>query len=291
MMPSIQDLRELLSQDPPSICIEDFVGVQLLGPVGIITLARPEQLNVINLAGWRRILRTAKEFTANNELRVVLLRGSGDKAFGTGADIKEFDSVRMTPHDAVEYNETLGLALRAVAEIPIPVVAVIGGLAVGGGLELSGTADIRIASSDSRFGLPIGKLGVTLGYSEAVGITRLIGPANQKYLLFSSRLVGANDALRMGLIQAVYEHETLNDEAASLVQAIVSTSLGTLRAGKLVIDMTQRDITAADTEELARITVEAYSGDDLREGVSAFRERRLPRFPSSRPLDDDVSAG
>ena len=290
-MTSIQELQNLLGRDPEDSCIKDFVGVQRIGPVGIITLARPEQLNVINLAGWRRILATAEEFAQDSELRVVLLRGAGPKAFGTGADIKEFPEVRMTAETAVSYNETLGKALRAVAAIPIPVIAVIGGLAVGGGLELSGSADVRIASRDSRFGLPIGKLGVTLGYSEAAGITRLIGPANEKYLLFSSRIVDAEDALRMGLIQQMVEREDLIAETVSLVQSILSTSAMTLRAGKLAIDMTQRDITPEDTEALARITVEAYSGADLREGVSAFTERRPAQFPSARPLADTGDAG
>lgn len=289
-MASLQDLRALLTQEPPAECIEDHVGVQVLGPAAVLTLARPDQHNVISLAGWRRILEAAERFSSDPELRIVILRGSGEKAFGTGADIKEFPSVRMTAADAVEYNETLGLALRAVAAIPIPVMAVIGGLAVGGGLELAGAADIRIASSDSRFGLPIGKLGVTLGYTEASVITRLIGPANEKFLLYTSSIVGADDALRMGLIQHMCPREQLLDEAVRLTQAIVSTSSATIRAGKLVIDMTQRDITPADTEALARITVEAYSGDDLREGVSAFQERRAPKFPSARPFADGADA-
>lgn len=286
-MATVAELRRVLAEDPPADAIADFIGVQRVGPVGIVTLARPEQLNVINLAGWRRILATAQEFTADPELRVVLLRGSGPKAFGTGADIKEFETTRMSAAAAADYNETLGRALRAVSAIPVPVVAVIGGLAVGGGLELAGAADLRIASDDSRFGLPIGKLGVTLGHTEASVITRLIGPANEKYLLFSSRLVDAHDALRMGLIQAAYERNALNDEAVSLVQAILGASHATLVSGKWAIDMTQRQITPEDTETLARITAEVYAGEDLREGVAAFQARRPARFPSARPLEDD----
>ncbi len=276
------ELAQALAAGPSAGTIEDYVGVERVGSVGVLTLARPEQHNVINLAGWRRIEAAARQWAADPSLRVVVLRGAGEKAFGTGADIKEFPQTRMSATLAVDYNESVAHALTAVAAIPVPVIAMIGGLAVGGGLELSAAADIRIASDRARFGLPIGRLGVTLGYAEAAALTRLIGPAALKYLLFSGEIVDAAQAERWGLVQKVVPHDELHESVLSVVRAVTIASIPTTLAGKAVADMTVRELTAADTEALARITVEVYAGPDLAEGVAAFLERRSPEFPSLR---------
>lgn len=276
----LAELTSRLGQHPAADDVEAFIGVERIGRIAILTLARPEQHNVINLAGWHRIARACATWAADPQLRLVLLRGAGSRAFGTGADIKEFRQSRMTAEHAVAYNEAVAHALTAVASLAVPVVALIDGLAVGGGLELSAAADIRIATARSRFGIPIGRLGVTLGYTEAAAITRLIGPAALKYLLISGELLDANTAYSMGFVQRVVEDGTLSDAAEKIAANVLRSSVPTMLAGKAVADMTTRPLTAADTELLARITVEVYSGADLAEGVDAFLEGRSPVFPS-----------
>lgn len=282
----LAQLSGRLGQDPAVGDVEAYIGVERVGRIGILTLARPDQHNVINLAGWHRIAETATTWAADDEVRLVLIRGAGQRAFGTGADIKEFRDVRMTAPHAVEYNEAVAHALSAVAALTIPVVALIDGLAVGGGLELSAAADIRIATARSRFGLPIGRLGVTLGYTEAAALTRLIGPAALKYLLITGEFLDASTAFSIGLVQRVVEPEELVEVALKVAGNVLQSSLPTLLAGKAVADMTMRPLTAADTELLARITVEVYAGPDLAEGVSAFLDGRPPVFPSQAPTSE-----
>lgn len=279
----IEQIRPVLSADPAAGDIADFIGVQRVGPVAVLTLARPERHNVVDLAGWRRIADTATALAADPALRVVLVRGSGTAAFGAGADIAEFPSTRMPAAVAAGYNDAVAHALAAVRAIPVPVIALIDGLAVGGALELSAVCDLRIATERSRFGLPIGRLGVALGLTETEALARLVGPAELMYLILSGRLVDAAHALRTGLVQRVVPDGDLVDEALDLVGAITTASLPTLLAAKSVLDMTTRPLSARDTERLARIAVEIYDGPDLAEGVAAFRERRPPRFPSQQP--------
>lgn len=276
-------LRDVLAADPGPDEVTDSVGYQRCGAVAVVTLARPEQHNALDLAAWRRIGRLAGELRDDDGLRAVVIRGAGGRAFGAGADIAEFPRTRMTARAALHYNKSVAAALDAVAAVPVPVLALIDGLAVGGALELSAACDLRIASERSRFGIPIGRLGVTLGLTEARALARLIGGAELKYLLFSGRLVDTERARRTGLIQSVVPSDRLVDEALDLLAAITTGSLPTLRAAKAVTDMTTRPLTPADTEELARIAVEVYDGPDLAEGVAAFTEGRAPVFPSRRP--------
>jgi len=276
----LDGLRALLSTDPPPESVVDFVSYQRTGSVGILTLARPEQHNALNLAAWLRIGSLAADLGRDEQLRALVIRGAGGRAFCAGADIGEFPAKRMTARSAIHYSEAVAGALAAVAALSVPVLALIDGLAVGGGLELSAACDLRIASSTSRFGIPIGRLGVTLGIAEATALSRLIGPSELKYLLFSGRLINAHHALRIGLVQSVVPAEGLLDEVLDLLAAISAASVPTLLAAKAVADMTTRQLSAEDTEFIARMAVEVYDGPDLAEGVAAFGEQRAPEFPS-----------
>jgi enoyl-CoA hydratase len=276
-----RDLSALLGDDVDPDSVVDHITVGHAGPVGVVSLCRPEQHNALSLASWVRLRSVFHALAVEKGLRAVVVRGAGDRAFAAGADIGEFPDVRLTPEDAVGYNEAIAAALESVTALRVPVVAMIGGLAVGGGCELAAACDVRIASSDARFGIPIGRLGVTLGYTEANALVRLIGAAALKYLLFSGRLIPADEALRLGLVQRVVDRQELISETISLIEAIVSGSEVTMRAAKVVSDMCGRPLSARDTEDLTRMTIEAYGGADLREGVAAFQERRAPRFSST----------
>jgi len=271
-------LTELLSHDVDAASVTDHIAVHDVGGVAIVTLARPEQHNVLNLASWRRLLAIFGNFADQPKLRTVVIRSAGDRAFGAGADVKEFPDVRLTPVDALDYNESIAAALQAIGALPVPVIAMIAGLAVGGGCELAAACDVRIASADSLFGIPIGRLGVTLGYAEANAVARIIGPDALKHLLFGGHLITADEALRLGLVQRVVDRTDLVTETVQLIDAILASSEVTIRAAKLVADMCGRTLTAADTEALTRITVEAYGGADLKEGVVAFQAGRAPQF-------------
>ncbi|MEW2546274.1 enoyl-CoA hydratase-related protein [Streptomyces sp. NPDC047002] len=275
-------VRAALAEDPPQADAVDRVHLARLGGTAVVTLAEPGSHNALTLGSWRRLEEVFTRLAGDRELRAVVVRGAGDRAFAAGADIKEFPHTRLTAADATEYNESIARALRAVERLPVPVVAAVRGLAVGGGCELAAACDVRIATESARFGIPVGRLGVILGYTETTALARTIGPAALKYLLFSGDLVDAGTALGLGLAQRVVPDAEFEEAVAAFVAGVHRQSAVTMRAAKLVTGMHGRPLTAADSELLSRLTVEAYEGDDLKEGVAAFRERRPADFGRAR---------
>lgn len=258
--------------------IVDGVGLRLSGPLAVVTLSRPKSHNALSFGSWVRLAEIFAGLADEQGLRVVVVRGAGERAFSAGANIEEFPELRTSAETARVYNDAISRALEAVMSFALPTVAMIRGLAVGGGCELASACDLRVASADSRFGVPIGRLGVTLGPSEARAIVRLIGPARLKDLLFTGRLVDAEEAWAIGLVDRVVPVEDLADATAEIVKAIASAAPTTIRAGKLAVDTSGRPLSQRDEETLALLTCEAYDGTDLKEGVAAFLERRPPRF-------------
>ncbi|GAA3716274.1 enoyl-CoA hydratase/isomerase family protein [Streptomyces tremellae] len=278
----VEAVRAALSEDPPPAGTVDRVHLARLDGTAVVTLAAPASHNALTLGSWKRLEEVFGQLAGDRGLRVVVVRGAGDRAFAAGADITEFPHTRLTAADATEYNESIARALRSVERLPVPVVAAVRGLAVGGGCELAAACDIRIATESSRFGIPVGRLGVILGYTETTALARTIGPAALKYLLFSGDLVDAETALGLGLAQRVVPDAEFEAEVAGFVAGVHRQSAITMRAAKLVTGMHGRPLTAADSELLSRLTVEAYEGDDLKEGVAAFRERRPADFGRTR---------
>lgn len=282
MQEIIAELAEHLAAPCSESDVESGIAVAA-GPHGtaVVTLARPDKLNALSLASWERLADVFEALGADPAVRVAVVRGSGG-AFGAGADIAEFPEVRMTGAAAVRYNETIAWALSAVAAVPVPVIAMVRGLAVGGGCELAAACDLRVSSENARYGIPIGRLGVTLGYVEAQALVRLIGSGQLKRILLEGELLDAAEAHRIHLVEYLVADESLETRTATLVARIVSSAAVTIRAAKLVADMCDRPLTARDTEHLVRATVEAYEGPDLKEGVAAFTERRRPEFTQGK---------
>ncbi|BBG03805.1 MULTISPECIES: enoyl-CoA hydratase/isomerase family protein [Pseudonocardia] len=277
-----RELGRVLREDPTPDLVTDRVAVQHVDDVAVVTLSKPEARNALSLAGWRRLFTVFTELQGRAGLRAVVVRGAGPDALAAGADITEFPRTRFGAAAATDYNESIARALRAVAAVPVPVIASIHGLAVGGGCELAAACDVRIASTAARFGIPIGKLGVTLGYTETSAVARLIGPAELKYLLFSGEIVTAAEAHRIGLAQRVVEPDELVDTVTALVSRIRAQAPVTIGAAKVVTDMAGRPLTDSDADLLSRLHIAAYDGPDLREGVAAFSERRAPVFHRKR---------
>jgi enoyl-CoA hydratase len=276
-------LEQVLSGEPPRECVLDRVGLERVGgSVAVVTLSRVESRNALSFAAWLRLASLFREMIASDGLRAVVIKGTGAQAFAAGADIGEFTELRFSAATAIAYNAAIAAALESVQLVPVPVVAMISGLAIGGGCELAAACDVRIADTTCRLGIPIGRLGVTLGYTEARLLTELIGPAALKYLLMSGELIDASHAMRMGLLQRVVEPGDLVTAVVQFVKTVVANSEVTMRAAKQVVQMCGRDLTAHDTETLMRLTAEAYEGSDLKEGVEAFVAGREPAFTMGR---------
>jgi enoyl-CoA hydratase len=279
---SAAEFRQLLAAEQPRGGNGEIVVAERAGDVAVVTLNRPASHNALTLAGWRRVRSIFDELAQDETVRAAVIKGAGNRAFAAGADIDEFPAVRLGAVAAIEYNESVAAALDSVTRTPFPVIGMIRGLAVGGGCELAAACDVRLSDAGARFGIPIGRLGVILGYTEANTLAQLIGTAELKYLLFSGELIDANEAHRLRLVQRVVAPQRLVDETAQLVEAIIAGSEVTMRAAKQVANMCGRPLTAQDTEQLSRLSVEAYGGSDLAEGVTAFQARRPPHFTMKR---------
>ncbi|MFE4952488.1 enoyl-CoA hydratase/isomerase family protein [Leifsonia sp. NPDC056665] len=279
-------LADRLASPAQEESIVDMIGVQTApvgaALVGVLTLARPEYRNAMTLAGWRRLDAMVRHLSENTRVRAIVIRGAGDQSFSAGADISEFPTERSSPETGAAYGAAISAALRAIQSAPVPVIAMISGFAVGGGCELAAACDVRIASTDSRFGIPIGKLGVTLGLTETRAVLSAIGAASLKHLVYSGKLVTAERASRIGLVQEVVDRDDLATFTASLVRNIVMSAETTVRATKILTELASDSAVQESEEFVASLTVEAYGGADLREGVDAFLHGRTPRFAAER---------
>ncbi|KQN88970.1 enoyl-CoA hydratase/isomerase family protein [Arthrobacter sp. Leaf69] len=250
---------------------------QIEADVAVVVLSDAPARNALSLTMWTRITEVFQKLSATPGLRAAVIRGSGTAAFAAGANIAEFPEIRLTASDATSYNDQLARALRAVASIEVPTIAMIRGFAVGGGCELSAACDLRIGSDTSQIGVPIGQLGVILGLTETRLLTRHLGVNGLKHVLFSGRLFDANEALKIGLLDEVVPDADLVAHVSLLLETIKNSSAVTMRAAKIITDFAGAlDDAAAD--RVQQLHVQAYDGEDLREGVAAFLNKRRPVF-------------
>ena len=171
--------------------------------IATITFNQPEKHNAIDYEGWKLLLKEVTTLSADKDIRVVVFTGAGGKSFSAGADIKDFEENRKYSSTGRIYSDAFDGALDAIENMPMPTISKINGICVGGGCELSMATDIRIASDKSKFGIPVAKLGILVGYREMKRLINLAGPGNASYVLLSGRIFDAIEALNMGLVNQV----------------------------------------------------------------------------------------
>lgn len=247
--------------------------------VATITLNRPEKRNAIDFETWGLLRDAATRLGADPAVRVVVLTGAGGLAFSAGADIADFPAHRSDAALAREYAEAFEGALDAVERMPKPVICKIRGICVGGGCELATAADLRVASEDSYFAIPVAKIGVLLGYNEMRRLLRLVGPGHASALLLGARRVDAQEALRIGLVTEAVPPERLDERVASLAREMAAYAPLTQAGHKRIIQTTLRDPALAGlTDEERGLPLAVFDTEDAREGYRAFLEKRPPRF-------------
>ena len=247
------------------------------GPLLIVRLSNPGKLNAIDAGMWRALKTVFTDADGSDDLRCIIVRGAGDDAFAAGGDIEEFASVRATVDDALHYHETLvASALEAIRRCPIPTVAAIRGACVGGGLEIAGCCDIRIAGRSARFGAPINRLGFSMYPGEMAGLLALVGPAVLLEILLEGRILDADEALARGLLTRIVDDAQVFAEAEATAARIAAGAPGVARAHKKWIQRLMNGIALSDAEK--RDAFEFLDTDDYREGMQAFLEKRRPRF-------------
>jgi enoyl-CoA hydratase/carnithine racemase len=246
------------------------------GAIATLTLNRPERMNALNLASWRLIGQFMAELDADADLRCVVIRGAGDKAFAAGADIAEFERERADVAQARVYGAAVHAAMTAVASCRHPTVALIKGACVGGGLELAACCDMRICGASSRFGVPIKNLGLTMSYAELGGLVNLIGPAGALEILLEGRIFGAERALQLGLVNRVVADGQVEGEAYAVAQSIAMGAPLVARWHKKFVRrlLDPAPLTQSEIDE----GYAAMGTEDYKIGVRAFVAKETPRF-------------
>ena len=254
----------------------DRVIVNHKGDVAYIKLSNPAQLNVLDIHGWRSLREVVEEVSQNGEVKCVVIEGEGEKAFSAGSDIKSFLGERNTEGQVREYAEALEGALSALVNCPHPMVALISGICVGGGLEIAACCDLRICGEGSKFGAPINRLGLTMSYTELGPLVRLIGASRTLEILFGGGLITAQRAYDIGLVTTVGPDGTVREEVVATVERIGSGAPLVNRWHKKFV---KNLVDAVDvTPEMKEEAYEAFQTEDYKEGIQAFLERREPKF-------------
>lgn len=248
------------------------------GPIGWMIYNNPARHNAMSLEMQQAIPVILEDFRNDPEVRVVVLRGAGDRAFVSGADISEFESKRSTAEARRHYDEAGGRAGAALARLEVPIIAMVRGFCMGGGLATAMRADLRIASEDAVFGIPAARLGLGYGFGGVKGLVDLVGPAYASEILLSARRFSAQEALEMGLLNRVVPVEQLEKSVRELALQIASNAPLTVRASKAAIREAMKDREKRDLERVERLVRECFESEDYVEGRTAFMEKRRPVF-------------
>jgi enoyl-CoA hydratase len=246
------------------------------GAVAWLTVNRPDVRNALSLELTRLLAQTLHTLSKRRTVRVFVLSGAGDRAFVSGADVREFREHLSSPERALGYDaaaEQLQSALRAV---PQPVIAMIGGHAVGSGCIVAASCDFRIAVHTAKFGIPVAKFGFIAPVPDTLRLVQLVGPAKAKWLLMTGRLIEAPEALAIGLIDQIVAPEKLRAAVEELASTLAANAPLTLKATKQMIE--QLTGPTSDVRKGAAWYQEIFRSRDFQEGLDAFFAKRKPEF-------------
>ncbi|MCK6391080.1 MAG: enoyl-CoA hydratase-related protein [Azonexus sp.] len=244
--------------------------------IATLTLNNPGKLNAIDLGMWRQIQENMARLSVDREIRCVVVRGAGDEAFAAGGDLEEFVTARATLAQALHYHGEVAKALNAIADCPHPTIALIRGACIGGGLEIAGSCDLRIAGEGAKFGAPINKLGFSMYPGEMEGLLRLAGPAVLKEILLEGRILSAAEAMQKGLLTRVVADDRVAGEAYASARRIAQGAPLVAGWHKQWISRLLNGRPLSDEEKAASFAF--LETDDYREGLAAFLEKRKPQF-------------
>ena len=242
------------------------------------TINRPEKRNAMTLAMWQHMGDIFEAWANDQHIRVIVIRGTGDKCFCAGNDITEFAKRRSTPKQIAHYNTITAKTYSALHTIPKPTIARIEGSCMGGGLEVALLCDIQIASEAATFGVPPAKLGLGYKLDDTALLVDNIGAKAAKELLLTGRQFPASDALRWGLVNRVVPADQLDTVIKDYAEEIAANAPLSVKTGKLIANEAAKPKQDRD-EELCQTLVDACNrSEDIVEGRQAFSEKRPPKF-------------
>ena len=246
------------------------------GFIATVVLNNPEKLNALSFGMWMRLGEVMRELEADDSVRCIVLRGAGERAFAAGADISEFEQVRSNARVAKDYGNKIEGTMRAVAECRHPTVAMIHGVCVGGGLEIASQCDLRICGASSRFGIPINKLGLVVGYGEMQALIDLVGRATALEILLEGRVFGADEAQHKGLVNRVVADGEVEAEALAAATRVAAGAPLVARWHKKFARRLAdpRPLTETERDE----GYACFDTEDYHIGFTAFLAKQKPQF-------------
>lgn len=244
--------------------------------VGRITFNRPEARNALTFRMYERLEEILRQAENDSKLKALILTGAGEQAFAAGTDISEFKSFSRA-EDALNYEARMDRVLDALERSRVPTIAAIAGACTGGGAAIAVCCDIRVGASSARFGMPIGRtLGNCLSMSNYSRLAALLGPGRVKDIIFTARLVGAEEARAIGLLSEVLpDYAALQNRANELARTVAAQAPLTLRATKEALLRIRQAATPAEDHKLILM---CYMSHDFREGMDAFLSKRSPKW-------------
>ena len=246
------------------------------GGIGWITFNNPARRNAISLEMWEALTEILKDFQADDEILVIVMKGAGDKAFVSGADISQFEDKRANAKAAEEYGRISEEGKHLLESIDKPLIAMIRGYALGGGLGIAMSADIRIAADDSKLGIPAARLSVAYGMDNLGKLVNLVGPSRAKDILFTARRVPAEEALQMGLVNKVVPVDQLEAAVREVCDAICDNAPLSILSSKVTINQIVKDPADRDMPRVDKLFKACFDSEDYKEGRTAFMEKRKP---------------
>src|ERR1019366_6179630 len=248
------------------------------GGMGLVTFKKPENRNPMSMEMWLGLGEILAEFEADDTISVVVLSGSGDKAFVSGADISQFEKNRHNADTQKEYDRVTGIGRERFHNFSKPIIARIRGFCMGGGLAIAMATDLRIGTPDSQFGIPAARLSIAYAADSVKRLIDLVGPAHARMILYSARRIDGREAERIGLINQCVPAEELDEAVMSLARTISENAPLSVRASKMTINEMLQDESQRDMKALKEIGEICFNSADYKEGRTAFMEKRPPRF-------------
>lgn len=244
--------------------------------IATVTLSNPERMNAMQLAMWQSLAQIMQDLSGDAKVRVIVLRGDGQAAFVSGADISEFNTLRATPEAVEHYDRCVEQAEAAVGACRKPVIAAISGVCYGGGLGIAASCDLRYVSADARLCLPAGKLGLGYGLEDVTRLHRMLGAARATELLLTAKVYQGEQAVAAGLA-----HECVTDvfaHAQAQAERIAGFAPLTMQSIKMALQHIDAVVGAPNQSEVQAAVSACFASEDYAEGRLAFAQKRAPVF-------------
>ena len=248
------------------------------GAIGWVIFNNPERHNATSYEMWQSLPLVLEAYVRDPEVRVIIFRGTGEKAFSAGADISQFKEKRSSEEAVKLYNDTADASSRALRECAKPTIAMIHGYCIGGGAAIAVGCDIRIASDSAKFGVPAAKLGLGYRFDGIKRLSSVVGPAYTAEIFFTGRQFSAQEALQMGLVNRLLPAAELESYTLDYANTIATNAPLTIAAVKRSLIELSKNPAERDLDQCQRMVDACFQSEDYKEGRTAFMEKRKPQF-------------